>query len=527
MQFVRYAPLVKALGGTVHLKVHSGLESVVRGLAGVDRIFDHDQLPTGFDYYIHLASLPYVFGTDLDSIPTEIPYLQAPADRLQKWQAKFADTTSLRIGLVWAGNPEHQVDRYRSISLQTLRPLFGIQGAQYYSLQKGSAAEQLKTLPPIENLTDIAPELIDFRDTAAVISCLDVVLCVDTAVAHLAGALGRPVWLMLPTPADWRWLEHREDSPWYPTMRLFRQSQRGQWDHVVERVRTALQAQLGTETRGDTRPARERRPSASVRPGLIGASKPPRSRPGLCAVAETRSGILQYLHDDSDIANSISWYGEYLQPQLDVIIRLIVPGAVILEVGAGMGVHSLALARAAGVTGQIHVCDADPVAQRILRQNLAANRLSNVTLLKRQIGGVPRPRALSSDKTSVGGPTTVTAAYPAVDTIDELHFERLNWLKINEGHDAAYVLTGAAETLWRLRPFLLVAAPTSEKLNEIANVAKEFSYRCWSMETPLFNPDNFNRRTGDIFRGKRCLALLAIPEEIDVDIALDACTELS
>jgi tetratricopeptide (TPR) repeat protein len=527
MQFVRYAPLVKALGGTVHLKVHSGLESVVRGLAGVDRIFDRDELPTEFDYYIHLASLPYVLGTDIDSIPAQVPYLHVPADRLQKWRSKFAETTGRRIGLVWAGNPEHQVDRHRSIPLQTLLPLFQIEDAHYYSLQKGPAADQLKAFPSMENLTDLAPELVDFGDTAAVISCLDLVLCVDTAVAHLAGALGKPVWLMLPTPADWRWLERREDSPWYPTMRLFRQSERGRWVDVVERVRTALEGPLGTQTRHEAPPVLEPKASDSSRPGLIGASKPSRSGPGLCAVAETRYGILQYLPEDTDAANSIAWYGEYLQSQLDVILHLIVPGSVVLEIAAGVGIHSLALARSVGNEGHVYLYESNPTNRRILLQNLGANRLSNFTILKQSFRGSPRSPSLKPEAVSAQERAAARAPHPGGATIDEMHFERLSWIKINEGEDAAAALAGATETLWRLRPLLLVSAPSDVKLRETADVIKEISYRCWHVERALFHPQNFGKRNDDIFGGKRSSALLAIPEEIDIDIALDNCKELT
>jgi hypothetical protein len=367
---------------------------------------------------------------------------------------------------------------------------------------------------------NLGPELEDFCDTAAVISELDLVLCVDTAVAHLAGALGKPVWLMLPQPADFRWMEGREDSPWYPTLRLFRQSRRDHWEEVVERVKAALQERLRggvAETRAHAdrlaAPRSMLRPPAVARPGI-----PAGHRPGFSAVAETRVGILQYLPDEAREGESLGWYGEYLQPQLDLLARLIRPGATVLEADAGIGAHAVFLGKALGAAGHLFLYEPRPVVQRILRQNLGANRVMNVTLMRRALG---RP---SAGEVAASG----EAASPVVtETLDELQLERLDWLKINDGILALEVLDGAMDTLWRLRPLLFIAAADEPALTRLARRAQAFSHRCWRMETALFNPHNFNRRDTDIFSGRTALALLAIPEEIDVDIALDECVELS
>jgi precorrin-6B methylase 2 len=378
-------------------------------------------------------------------------------------------------------------------------------------LQKGEAAVEGEAPPPGMELVNLGPELEDFCDTAAVISQLDLVLCVDTAVAHLAGALGKPVWVMLPSPADWRWLEGREDSPWYPTMRLFRQSRRGEWDDVIERVKVALQERL-RDGASATVPSAHRGPRALPAPQLPVVALPsqaPGHRPGFSAVAECRYGILQYLPDEVLIGDSLGWYGEYLQPQLDLLGRLIRPGATVLEVGAGVGGHALFLAATIGEGGHLFLYESRPVVRRILQQNLGANRVTNITLMRRTLGA------------------TGEAADRGAETLDELQLERLDWLKINGSVSALEVLAGGAETLWRLRPLLFLAAQDEPSLTALVSRAQAFSYRCWRMETALFNPQNFNRRDADIFSGRTALALLAIPEEIDVDVALDECIELS
>jgi tRNA A58 N-methylase Trm61 len=182
-----------------------------------------------------------------------------------------------------------------------------------------------------------------------------------------------------------------------------------------------------------------------------------------------------------------------------------------MEVGAGIGAHAVFLGRMLGEAGHLMLYEARPVQQRILRQNLAANGVSNATVMRRVLGS----------RGEGEGPE------PTTETLDDLQLERLDWLKVDVSAAALDVLAGASETLWRLRPLLFLAAPDEPELRALTERAREFGYRCWRMETALFNPQNFNRREADIFAGAQATALLAIPEEIDVDIALDECIEIS
>jgi precorrin-6B methylase 2 len=401
----------------------------------------------------------------------------------------------------------HANDRNRSLRLATLQPLLGVEGVQFVSLQKGAPAEELKGLPVQMRPLEIGEELSDFGDTAAVVAQLDLVICVDTAVAHLAGALGKAVWVLLPTPADWRWLEGREDSPWYPTMRLFRQQVRGEWGEVIERMQAAL-AQWVQDGAPQPVLSNVKQVLPQLPPPVLPRNAPGH-RPGFSAVAECRDGILQYLPDEPDEGDSLGWYGEYLQHQLTLLGRIIRPGSTLLEAGAGVGAHALFLSAAAGETGHVYLYESRPVMQRILRQNLAANRIGNVTLMRRALG---RP--------VVDAPTLLS------DTLDDLRLERLDWLKMGTSVAALEVLEGASDTLWRLRPMMYLAAADAQALEAIAERVREYSYRCWRMEVPLFNHDNFNRRDNDLFAGRTALALLAIPEEVDVDVTLKMCAEI-
>ncbi|HXD44031.1 MAG TPA: tetratricopeptide repeat-containing glycosyltransferase family protein [Pseudolabrys sp.] len=237
LQFCRYAPMVAARGARVVLEVQRPLIDLVRTLGrSMEVVARGDALPD-FDFHCPLLSLPLAFGTDLASIPAGTPYLRAPASATD-WEARLGAKRP-RIGLVWSGNPGHKRDRDRSIPLYALLPLLDLD-ATFVSLQKdvrAADAAVLKQTPVI----DVADALTKFSETAAIVSALDLVISVDTSVAHLSGALGKPTWLLLPQAPDWRWLTDRADSPWYPAARLFRQDGARAWGPVVARVRAALE----------------------------------------------------------------------------------------------------------------------------------------------------------------------------------------------------------------------------------------------------------------------------------------------
>jgi hypothetical protein len=189
-----------------------------------------------------VLSLPGLLGTTLATIPATVPYLEAPAALVEKWRHDLAGSPGLRVGIAWQGNIAHKLDRYRSVPLIMFEPLARIEGVRLMSLQKGPGAEQVAGVAdrfPISNVGSGLPD--DFAETAGVLKNLDLVITVDTALAHLAGALGVPTWVVLPFVPDWRWQLEREDSPWYPTLRLFRQRQPGAWGEVFERLTAALQ----------------------------------------------------------------------------------------------------------------------------------------------------------------------------------------------------------------------------------------------------------------------------------------------
>lgn len=524
IQLARYAPYFRAMGATVLFQVQRGLETLAKGFAGVDHVLGRDETAAAFDFRIHALSLPRVLRTDLASIPCEIPYLRASSDRVARWAPRLAAAGRINVGLVWSGNPGHLRDQYRSIPLPTLAPLLDLERVSFISLQKGPAESEIEALGPQARLMNLGAELEDFADTAAIVDQLDLVICVDTAIAHLAGAMAKPVWLLLPRPADWRWLEEREDSPWYPTMRLFRQGRRMDWTDVVTRVAVALQQLTGANPHPSRDPDRTSR-SIARHAGSVDMSARVGPGAGFSAVAEMRGDILQYLPEDGEIGESIRLYGEYLQPQLDFLLRLVRPGSTIVEAGSGVGAHALPLAGAAGEAGQVFLYEARPKMRQMLEQNLAANRVTNATVMKRALGSQGEPAAAPVESGSTT-PGATAAIGITTETLDELGLERLTWLKVNESVSALDILGGASESLWRLRPLLFLSAPDDAAIAALAAKAREFSYRCWTMRTAYFNPNNFNRRANDVFPGRAALVLVAIPEEMEADIALDGCVEI-
>jgi hypothetical protein len=245
IQFARYVPMLAERGARVILGVQDELFPLLSNLVGATQCIPRSggTVPA-YDLHCPITSLPWIFETRLDSIPPETSYLPPPAaDRVVAWEQRLGARPRLRVGLVWSGNPRHNNDRNRSIPFRALARILDAD-ASFVSLQKNVRADDLPALRERSDIVDLTTELSDFAETAALVSCLDLVITVDTSVAHLSGALGRPTWILLPFAPDYRWLLHREDSPWYPTVRLFRQDASRDYGVVVDRLRHELQSQI-------------------------------------------------------------------------------------------------------------------------------------------------------------------------------------------------------------------------------------------------------------------------------------------
>lgn len=249
LQFVRYASELRSRGARVVLWIPEALQQLLQSSMPDCTVVPRTQGAPQADFHISLMDLPLALGTRLESIPAAVPYLRAQHERVEAWRGRFAADENLRVGLVWSGNAAHSNDRNRSLPLSQLLRI-ALPGIRFVSLQREVRDTDRSALAD-SGILDVADELHSFSDTAALVEALDLVISVDTSVAHLAGALGRPLWVLLPHRPDWRWLVDREDSPWYPTARLFRQPRPGDWDPVLEGVRVAL-AELAARPRAST-----------------------------------------------------------------------------------------------------------------------------------------------------------------------------------------------------------------------------------------------------------------------------------
>jgi tetratricopeptide (TPR) repeat protein len=239
IQLIRYVPQIATRCGRVVVSCRPEMRCLLSAVEGIAQIIGFDDSIECVDSHLPLMSLPLILGTTLENIPANVPYLQADQAAVAQWQTRTSGALGkLKVGIAWAGNPSHANDRRRSLPSTLLSSLSEVDGIAWYSLQK-STGDPRPARPPLP-LMDLTSSLSDFSETAAFMQTLDLIITVDTAVAHLAGALGKPVWILLPFAPDWRWMRDREDSPWYPTARLLRQPGPGDWNSVIGRVRDEL-----------------------------------------------------------------------------------------------------------------------------------------------------------------------------------------------------------------------------------------------------------------------------------------------
>jgi hypothetical protein len=247
IQFARYIAMAAERVQDVILGCSQEMGPLLSNIPGVAQYCHRWNDVPGHAVHCRLSSLPYIFGTTPDTIPAPVPYLKADPARVAAWRERLDATLprgAKRIGLAWTGRPTHPNDRRRSIRLARLLPLTQSGPAAFVSLQKPMPAADLETMAQFPGMTDLSSDLTDFGETAALIENLDLVITVDTSMGHLAGAMAKPVWIMVPKAADWRWMLEREDTPWYPTARLFRQRKPGEWDPVLDRLTQSLAGEL-------------------------------------------------------------------------------------------------------------------------------------------------------------------------------------------------------------------------------------------------------------------------------------------
>jgi hypothetical protein len=399
------------------------------------------------------------------------------------------------VGIAWAGRPEHAHDKDRSIPLATLAPILDIPGVQFVGLQKGSAVVQAECVPERVDFVNLGPESQELDDAVAILAEVDLLVTVDTALAHIAATMGKPVWMLVGNPADFRWQVAGDDTPWYPTMRLYRQERPRDWSAPVRRVAADLAAWSEAHTRAVAASGPLPPPASDARsPARLPAAEAHVA--SLTRALPMRHGFLQYDPDEPDLGAVLESDGEWLEVRCALAVALAVPGGVVIEAAPGIGAHSLALARRLGIDGHLMLFETRPVLRRILSHNLAAHAVSMATLL---------PRGLGARSGTDGG--------VPIDTIDDLGLDRLDGVLCGPDADVEAILAGAEEMLWRARPWLVLAVGDDREADVLGSRLRDKGYRMWRLEEPLRSPTNFNRRVPPDDDRRTAIALVALPEE--------------
>jgi len=393
LQFVRYAEVLEQRGaGRVVVEAPAAIADLLASARGVDAVVVRGApLPT-YDAHASLMDLPRLCGTELETVPAAVPYLEAsprPVSALVN-----APPAMLKVGIVWAGNPAHQRDHLRSVPLAQIATLFDHPGVRFFSLQKGGPERELAALAG-DRVVDLAPHLADFRDTAAAIARLDLVLTVDTSVAHLAGALGRETWVMITHVPDFRWLLDRTDSPWYPTARLFRQPAPRDWVTVIASVRQALDGRLGMPKAASS-PALDAEPLIN----LASAARRADGRPRF----ELSIPLAELARSDAFAAYELELLGVGHEAAARAFLdEAMSDGDVLLDPAPGIGITALSVATSPAPRGTAHVVEADPArAERLRRATRDVGVSERLTIHSR----VPNERDLGMERGTEAGAHT-------------------------------------------------------------------------------------------------------------------------
>jgi FkbM family methyltransferase len=520
IHFSRFACNVAATGREVILEVQAPLGGLLKSLKGVRVIRRGEQLPE-YDAHLPLMSLPHVLRVTPETIPANVPYLFAEPTRAEAW-AKRLPPGQFRVGIVWQGNPAREIGKDRSLPLSAFAALSRVPGVTLISLQKHDGLEQLAGLPremKVETLGadfDAGPDA--FLDTAAVMMNLDLVISADTATAHLAGALGCPLWIALKQVPEWRWMMDREDTPWYPTARLFRQTRRGDWEEVFTRIATEINQVISGK--------REVLPE--IRPNTVNLD-PPKGEtlphgevagPPTTVLKECRHGRMLFLKRDIYVGRSLDLYGEYSEAEAEVFTQLLRLGDVVIEVGANIGAHTVHLSKLVGSSGMVLAFEPQRVIFQLLCANIALNELFNVHTyhgaVGRETGCVRVPSISHSSGANFGGVSVSKSGIGEevqLWKLDAFAMSSLKMLKVDVEGMKIEVLEGASRSIDKYRPILYVENDRKAHSEHLITLINALGYEMWWHLPPLYNPNNFAKNKENVFNGIVSCNLLCFPKE--------------
>lgn len=511
LQFIRYAGVLKQrYRCRVIAACHRPLLSLLAGSPDLDGLIAVEDPPPEFDVFCPLLDLPAVLGEQPETIPGNVPYLLADPDLCAQWKQRLSVYGGFKIGLAWQGNPKYQADRMRSFPLEALEPFAHLHGVRFFSLQKGPGVEQLDDLAARIEVVRLGDQLDEttgaFVETAAVLKNLDLVIAADTAVAHVAGGLGVPLWVALAHVPHWPWLLEREDSPWYPTATLFRQSSPGDWQGVFGGMAERLLAFPGVR----------RKTHAEYRLADCGVNR----------LVRARHGLMLFNRRDRYIGRSLDRYGEFSEGECDLFRQLLKPGQTVVEAGANVGAHTLPLAQLVGKTGRVFAFEPQRVLFQILCGNVALNGRTNVECSQKALGDQPGwLRAAAVDygqESNLGGVhlgSGESGEAVEVRTLDSLQLAACHLLKVDvEGMELS-VLRGGVQTIAAHRPLLYVENDRPEQSPALIEFLLAQGYELYWHLPPLFRGDNYFGNPQDEFPGIVSANMLGVHQSLKASVA--------
>jgi FkbM family methyltransferase len=529
--FARYLPMVVRKARRVIVAAHPATCRLLGTIEGITIVSVRDIPLPDFDVYCPLLSLPRAFATRLDDIPATVPYLAAdPVDHAH-WESRIGGD-ALRVGIVWAGNPATKRDRFRSPGLSSVAPLFSVAGVDFIALQV--ADHHASPLPP--NVLDLGKEVADLADTAAIMTGLDLMISSCTAPLHLAGALGVRTWAMIPFAPYFPWLLERTDSPWYPSMRLYRQEQAGQdWSNVVSRIADDLAALV--MSRQDRSPRRLTEGDIGTPFAGTGHGAPPaglfttattipnrvisQGKEGCNELASCGGGLMLYNRNDIYIGASLREYGEFSGEESELFRLIVQPGRTVLDVGANIGPHTVELSRLVGPAGLVYAFEPQRLIFQLLCANVALNSCTNVFTHQAAVGALSDtllvPWLDPAHSHNFGGLSLLDSRkgelVPLI-TIDSLGLQDCQFIKLDVEGMETEALRGAVATIGRFRPILYVENDRQAQSAGLIELLQTYAYRMYWHLPPLYRTNNLRANTKNIFGNKVSVNMICIPAEI-------------
>jgi FkbM family methyltransferase len=542
IQFARYLPMVVPRARRVIIATHPPLHRLLETIEGITVVTVQEVPLQDFDVQCPLLSLPRAFMTRLDSVPASVPYLRSDPSEQAHWDRRIRGS-GLRVGIVWAGNPATQRDRFRSPGLASVMPLFSVPGVDFVVLQVGAGRKDCDAAPLPPHVLDLGSEVVDLADTSAIMAGLDLMISSCTGPLHLAGALGVPAWAMIPFAPHFPWLLDRTDTLWYPSMHLYRQEQPGRdWSGVVGRIAADLVALVATKARparpfptGSRHPASvpaglSHGPVAGLgdetsvsrdTAGLLRHLAPGRETGGFNELAPCRDALMLYNRNDIYIGASLRKYGEFSGGETALFGIIVQPGMTVLDIGANIGAHTIELSRLTGPSGAVHAFEPQRLVFQVLCANVALNSRTNVFTYHAAVGacvGTLLVPLLDPKRANNYGALSLPGAQCGetvpVLTIDSMGIAACHIMKVDLEGMEAEALLGAAATIARFRPVLYVENDRADRSADLISLIQSYGYRLYWHLPPLYSPTNFRGDPENMFGNTISANMLCIPAEV-------------